>query len=649
MRNRTLIDFDALLASPEEVNPVAEISERKSDFFDFSIEEVPELGEDDPFKLTLFTSFGRRGGAKMGELEGVTAAQILSNPRLLGADPGNWVNFKNGCPFAPSSTGGMNAKGKGIALKCDGQWLNFLCRDPAHNHPEHLIRTDKQGNNFWLWGIRNPESSGFHGRKFPPFKLGDHVELAEAIISLLGDCAWDSGDRIRVFDANFSKKGSRAASPTAGLWKEVPEDDVKRAIRELSGEWVKEGSESKPKYSRIKLSNAAVNGIYEQVLSILRQGLRPGPMGLESKFANPGPRIIFRGSALDLTDNRVYYAEKMRDLYATPEEQLDVAYSSDPEEPRKFLDFLREVWAGQPDLEERILFLQEWIGMALSGKAVEVECHLFLQGTLQGRNGKSRLINIIEGLFPRSQVSGLSFEDLSHNFKLCMLLGSRLNVYPDIRAEVVNSALVKQVTSGDVLTMDRKFQAPIVARSKAAWIVGVNDTFIPSEGDKATYRRWKILTFDRVFTDSEAKSSIAEDILAEDKSKIIHWAIAGLKRRISSGRFTEFASGDEAMRSWKHRADSVEQWLQDCVELIPEESQSSEWVKREDHYAAYSEWAKRSGFKPAALTRFGQTVQSYGLSSARVRRGGKQLWIHKIRIVQDDAPTPRPTPDLSLN
>jgi P4 family phage/plasmid primase-like protien len=617
-------------------------------FTDFSMEDDPnepkELSEDDPDKLTPFTAFGRVGGKAMGELEGLLANSVFDDPRILGVDPGQWADFKNGCPFSPH---GQNSKGNGIALKCDGVWLNFICRDPEHKHPEHLLRTGKDGRNFWMWGLKNPASTGYSGRKFPPFKRGDHVELAQAIISRLGDCAWDSGNRVRVFDSKFAPKGKGEfqASKTAGLWVLVPEDDIMGAIRGLANEFVAKG---RGKFQRISMNDNTVKGVYNQVLSILRQGHPSGPLGLVSKFADRPARVVFRGSAWDVDAGKIVYAEKMRDMYCTNEEQLDVPYGGG-RAPEQFLQFLREVWEGHADVEQRILFLQEWIGMALAGKIVEVETHLLLQGTTNGMNGKSRIMTIIAGLFPQIQVSSLTFSDLTHTFRPAMLATSRLNIYADVKAEVVNASTAKQVLSGDMMVMERKGIDAIVGRPKAAWMVGVNDTFIPSEGDKALFRRWKVLTFDRRFTGDSAKTSIAEDILAAEKALIIHWALEGLKRWRALKKFTDFSSQDAAMKAWHVRVDSVEQWLDECVVPLPDKANQSDWIGRRAHYLAYSEWAKKGGYVPVAERRFSETVVRHGLASAQVSRDGKQIWVHKLRIAEDDGPARQRTFNIELD
>jgi phage/plasmid-associated DNA primase len=139
---------------------------------------------------------------------------------------------------------------------------------------------------------------------------------------------------------------------------------------------------------------------------------------------------------------------------------------------------------------------------------------------------------------------------------------------------------------------------------------------------------------------------LSEDILAAEKALIIHWALEGLRRWNKSKKFTEFSSHESAMRAWHHRADSVEQWLQDYVVPAPEEAHSNDWPRKEDHYAAYAEWAKRCGFKPAALNRFGGSLAAMGLS-ARVRRGGLQVGVHKVRILMEECS--RPNLNLDLN
>lgn len=608
-------DFEKLLS---------EISLDPEGFSSFSIEEEPDFLAN-PDRLTLFTKFGREGGARMGGLDLTSVNTIFEKPEILGVPAGGWASLKGGCPFAPY---GHAAKGCGINLRCDGLWLNFICHDASHGHPDSRKKTDKNSKVFWSWSFKNPDSLAGE-RLFPAFERGDHVELAQAVVSRLGDAAWDSGDRVRIFDAGFAHK-RKGRSPNAGLWEIVPTDAVMRAIRGLAGEWVREGTGAKAKYRRISLTSSAIEGIYCQVLSILRQSLPVNGLGPISKFERLAPRVVFKGCIFSIERMAVIGEAQMREQYAALEEALDVPYEQGVAAPQKFLKFLADVWQGEADLEARISFVQEWIGMMLAGKVVETENHLLLQGTPKGRNGKSRFIKILEGLVPKQLKTGLSFKDLENSFTLSCLQFSRLNTLGDAAATLVNSSLLKQVLSGDTIQADRKHKDSISITPKAAWVISINDSFTPSERDQAIYRRFTVLTFPRTFNSSENHHDVSDEILEEEKAAIIMWAIEGLKRRIASRGWTPVPSAAEALASWQESVDPVVYWLKNKVET----TDGKYCMSAEEHYAAYAEWAKKAGHRAVASQKFFKEPGIAALST-RVTIGGVRGRAHAVRIIPD--------------
>jgi len=332
-----------------------------------------------------------------------------------------------------------------------------------------------------------------------------------------------------------------------------------------------------------------------------------------------------------ISDDTLYPPEKMREFYVYGQEVLDVEYEEVLGEPVKFIQFMKDVWQGCPDLANRIAHVQEWVGMALAGKVVETENHLLLQGSSGGKNGKSRFMKIVQGLFPEIQRTSFGFKDLENSFMLSALEHSRLNILADAPASLVNSSMLKQVLSGDTIRADRKFKDSINVSSRAAWIIGINDSFVPSERDEAIYRRFTVLTFPRTFTELESKNDISEEILREEKAQIIMWAIEGLKRRMHAGGWTPVPSSPAAIHTWRQNVDPLFAWFENHVEVIKEERAG---ILPGLHYEAYRDWAKRGGHHPVSETKFGLAANSRNIN-CRPLIGGKQVRLHKVRIIEE--------------
>ncbi|MDP2308009.1 MAG: phage/plasmid primase, P4 family [Pseudomonadota bacterium] len=587
-----------------------------------ALPEHPPGGETDPEALTPQTVIGRPGR---------TMIDVLAN-----GQGGAWVSLKDGCPFAPVGRG-WNAKGQGLSYKVaeDGCSVLVVCRDPAHRHGTDHERVDRDGNKFWMWTYRDKERTK---RKYPVLERGDHVEIAERVLRLLGDVELDDGDLIRRY---VEPPAKGAPSEDAGTWVAVHKDAVLAVVRSFSGEWVHAGTtkDGKPKFAEVKLTGNAVESIYLQVVSMLRASVPranvtdTGKVNTRFSEDRPNPLIAYRGGILEVTRTvRVVPYNEVRDCYIRSGDRIGARYDRTRTYPREFLRFLDTVWAGTPDYRERVLFLQEWLGLALAGWAVRGQVHVMMQGTAGGSNGKSTLIDIVNALFPARATSSVPMEKLGDRFSLMNFAGSRLNTQAEIPTDrLIDSTMLKSILTADYIEVDRKFAAPLRFKPQAAWLVGCNESWTPSDRSGSTFRRWCVLSFPNAIPEEQRDADLAKRIIANELTDLLGWALEGLTRWHHQGqRYTSVPSSVVAKAEWLREVDPIAEWCQDHLEQDPKGV-----VRPREHYNAFKEWAKEGGRQPVSEQKFSKAVLNrYGV----VKGKSNGFEVHRIRIKESAGP-----------
>jgi putative DNA primase/helicase len=130
------------------------------------------------------------------------------------------------------------------------------------------------------------------------------------------------------------------------------------------------------------------------------------------------------------------------------------AYDDSAPRPRRWLQFLNELWPNEP---EAIEVLAQWFGYVVSGRT---DLHKILLVVGPTRGGKGAIARILAALIGRHYVPGPTLNSLSGEFGLAPLIGKPLAIISDARfagrdASVVVERLLS-ISGEDVLTVNRK-------------------------------------------------------------------------------------------------------------------------------------------------------------------------------------------------
>lgn len=289
-------------------------------------------------------------------------------------------------------------------------------------------------------------------------------------------------------------------------------------------------------------------------------------------------------------------------------------YQADAAEPKVWLDFLASIWGDDAD---SIALLQEYFGYVLSGRT-DMQKMLLLVGPT--RSGKGTIARILTALIGKGHVAGPTLASLGTNFGLSPLLGKPLAIISDARlgtnpTNVVVERLLS-ITGEDMLDVDRKFRDPWSGKLPTRFVILTNELPKFRDSSGAITNRMLILPMTNSFLGREDRT--LEERLRPELPGILQWALNGLDRLITNGRFTVPKSSEDATNLMADLASPISAFVRECCTREPGAE-----VYRDDLYDAWKHWAEDNGHGVTAKATFGRDLRAVvpELRDVRHRKG----------------------------
>jgi P4 family phage/plasmid primase-like protien len=202
-----------------------------------------------------------------------------------------------------------------------------------------------------------------------------------------------------------------------------------------------------------------------------------------------------------------------------------------------FDQFLNDCWSTDADYGDKLLALQEAIGVSLMGKAPQFEMAFLLFG--QAGAGKSVMQSIMKGLVPYGSSSNIPPSDWGDRFLPAEMFGKVVNFAGELsETRPIPGDIFKKIISGEDMTVQYKNGQPFTFEPEAAhWF---NSNHLPKTRDSSEgfNRRWIILEFNNRVDISKRITDLDVQILEHEREAIVAWAVQGYARLMDSGRFT---------------------------------------------------------------------------------------------------------------
>lgn len=271
-------------------------------------------------------------------------------------------------------------------------------------------------------------------------------------------------------------------------------------------------------------------------------------------------------------DKKYYFTNKM-----------DIIYNKDAKCPN-ILKFFSEVHAGCD-----IPIIQEMFGYCMYPEYIYHKI-FFMLGT--GRNGKGTELNLLTRFIGKRNVASATVNDLITNtFNSAQLFSKLANISGDIGMESIEDAgILKRLSGGDSVMAQHKFGHPFEFINYAKLIYAMNDPPEIRDKSDAMWNRMIHITFPNKFLDIDINTDphILDKLTTpEEISGLFNWAMEGLKRLKTNGKFSYNKTVEENREAYERKSDPVKGFAIDKLIYA-----DGKYIPKDHLRRIYSDWCK---------------------------------------------------------
>jgi len=270
--------------------------------------------------------------------------------------------------------------------------------------------------------------------------------------------------------------------------------------------------------------------------------------------------------------------------------QLPVTYDPIARCP-EFIRFLVECL----EPHDIINVLEQFSSILLRDANLE-KAHMYIG---DGGNGKSTFFKVMNSFVGFENVVSISIHDLLTNrFAKARLDGKFANIYADIKSsEIKYAGIIKMLISGDRIFAEEKGKTGFEFENSAKFFFSANQLPEIQDDSDANFRRWSITEWSQQFRVKTTQQNILNGILVADSKLIeklttqeelsgIANILIGLARGLQHrGSFNHDQSLEDIRKMWKEKADPINNFANNCLEVVKDGVLSKEQV-----YNKYKQW-----------------------------------------------------------
>ncbi len=390
---------------------------------------------------------------------------------------------------------------------------------------ENIDQRLKQATGFNLTAIRKQRADLFNANPEP-----DQLDLAKKTISKIG--------RNNVLHT----KDQTWLWNQAGVWNTCEDRKIKQTTQKVIN------------HEGLDVSAGLVNGVCDVLKSEINSA--------DHIFNLGAPETInCLNGQLELRDGVWRLKPHKREEYRTT--QIPIEYNPEAAAGR-FETFLHEIFVDDTDADDKIECLLQMIGYTLMSHS-QHEKFIMLIGN--GANGKSVFLAVLEALCGTENIAGVQPSQFDRTFQRAELHNKLANIVTELsEGEKLADAELKSITSGEPVTVERKYKDPFVMRPYSTCWFGTNHMPKTSDFSEALFRRAVIITFNRTFQPHEQNTNLKKDLIQELPG-ILNLALEAYARAIAHS-FTIPKSSIQASQDWKAETDQVAKFVSDVCTTI---------------------------------------------------------------------------------
>jgi P4 family phage/plasmid primase-like protien len=294
--------------------------------------------------------------------------------------------------------------------------------------------------------------------------------------------------------------------------------------------------------------------------------------------------------------------------------KLPLKWNPEPQEPRRFNQFLEELTDGDKDKQ---LVLREFIGVALTNiNAAHMKKSLFLVG--EGDSGKSQLRSLVERLLGDENCHSISLNALEARFGAGAIFGKRLIGSSDLSfANVPEVTMFKQIVGGDRVSMEKKFSEPVDAGfTGVVWFTMNKPPAFGGDRGKHVFDRILMVRCGKAVPLEMQDRRLIDKLYAE-REGIVRDCIAAALVVVARGyHYSEPESSKKAVQHYALETSSVKSFLNECCTFTNLTAKKDECTLCSVVMAGYNGWCRDNNNKAVSRRAFvWEAADFYGVNA----------------------------------
>ena len=296
---------------------------------------------------------------------------------------------------------------------------------------------------------------------------------------------------------------------------------------------------------------------------------------------------------------------------------LPFAFDADADSPETWIDFLSRTWPGEPGAD-CALMLAEWFGYCLSR---DMSHHKMLWIIGPTRSGKGVVSRILAAVLGPENACYPTLGSLGDKNGGQVLIGQRLAIIGDARldkrradkASIIERLL--SISGGDEQTFARKYLPDWTGTPECKFVMLSNE--LPPLADESGALLGRLLFLQTTESHLGREDRFLESRIRRELPGILNWALDGLERLNTQGRFASPESSREIIATFRAISAPLTAFVEDCC-VVGEDAT----IECGALYCVYQKWAEDEGLShPYSKHVFGQKLKAVvpGLRRERVR------------------------------
>jgi phage/plasmid-associated DNA primase len=282
--------------------------------------------------------------------------------------------------------------------------------------------------------------------------------------------------------------------------------------------------------------------------------------------------------------------------------------AEDPPEDSLLYKLLFGAFQGDADADDKRRLIGEIGGNSALGRGTRLrQPKAFVFDGDRANNGKSQFLDLLRGTLPATAASALSASKFGDERYIVHLRGKLLNAPDEMSsAAVIASDIFKQVVTGEPVSGRDVYKSVVTFRPTAQHVFASN--VLPSFTggfDRGVQRRLGVVRFERVIPDDQQIEDLGKRIGREEPDLALAFIVAGARRLLKNGKFTEPASCRRALVQWLYAGDPVLGWMRarlrrrDEREFLPGHKDAG--IRSSDAHRDFVDWAGEIGYRKNTL------------------------------------------------